>query len=282
LITPKQRWRFYKAAPLVFIVVAIWIPDWRSALFPAFFVFVFAVCIFENRDEKGRPMKIGIPVKPDGTLEVFDKFKPISIYPWKSKPAMPKAILVDIEGTTTSLSFVHETLFPYARARLPAFVTKHGGDLTQLIAWMDADAKVTELKDIQGKIWAEGYAAGELKGQVYPDAAGALRRWHDAGISLAVFSSGSVAAQKLIFGHSDQGDLSPLFSGWFDTTTGPKRESESYRKIATALGEAPQDVLFLSDIVQETDAAKAAGMRALLINRDGGPGDIADFDGIRL
>lgn len=192
----------------------------------------------------------------------------------------PKAIVTDIEGTTTSLSFVHETLFPYARARLPAWVAAHGGDLDQLNAWMDADAKVTELKDIQGKIWAEGYAAGELKGQIYPDAADALRRWHRAGITLAVFSSGSVAAQKLIFGHSDQGDLSPLFSGWFDTTTGPKREAASYIKIAAALGVTAGDVLFLSDIVQETDAAKAAGLRALLIDRDGGAADIADFDGI--
>lgn len=189
----------------------------------------------------------------------------------------PRVILVDIEGTTTSLSFVHETLFPYARARLPAWVAEHGGDLAQLIAWMDADAKVTELKDIQGQIWAEGYAMGELRGQVYPDAAEALRRWHAAGIRLAVFSSGSVAAQKLIFGCSDQGDLSPLFSGWFDTTTGPKREAASYGKIADALGVATGDVLFLSDIVQETDAAKAAGMRALLIDREGGAGDIASF-----
>jgi enolase-phosphatase E1 len=189
----------------------------------------------------------------------------------------PRVILTDIEGTTSSLSFVHETLFPYARARLPAWVAAHGGDLAQYRAWMDADAKVTELKDVQGKIWAEGYAAGELQGHVYPDAAEALRRWHAAGIKLAVFSSGSVAAQKLIFGHSDQGDLSGLFSGWFDTTTGPKREAGSYAKIAHALGEAPGDVLFLSDIVQETDAAKAAGMRALLIDRENATGEISDF-----
>jgi enolase-phosphatase E1 len=190
---------------------------------------------------------------------------------------MTKAILTDIEGTTSSLSFVHETLFPYARARLPAYVAEHGGDLTQLLAWVDADAKVTELKDIQGRIWAEGYAAGELRGHVYPDAAEALRRWHADGLTLAVFSSGSVPAQKLIFGHSDQGDLSPLFSGWFDTTTGPKREAMSYVLIADALGISPADILFLSDIVAETDAAKAAGMKALLIDREKGQGDIASF-----
>jgi enolase-phosphatase E1 len=195
---------------------------------------------------------------------------------------MIRAILTDIEGTTSSLSFVHDTLFPYARARLPAYVAEHGGDLTQLLAWMDADAKVTELKDIQGRIWAEGYAAGELTGHVYPDAAEALRRWHGDGLKLAVFSSGSVAAQKLIFGHSDQGDLSPLFSGWFDTTTGPKRQAMSYLLIADALGVPPADMLFLSDIAAETDAAKAAGMRAMLIDREQGQGDIASFADIVL
>jgi len=147
---------------------------------------------------------------------------------------------------------------------------------------MDADAKVTELKDIQGRIWAEGYAAGELTGQVYPDAAQALRRWHNNTIRLAVFSSGSVAAQKLIFGHSDQGDLAPLFSCWFDTTTGPKREAMSYLLIADALGVPPADMLFLSDIMAEIDAAKAAGMRALLIDREHGQGDVASFDEVIL
>jgi enolase-phosphatase E1 len=195
---------------------------------------------------------------------------------------MTQAILTDIEGTTSSLSFVHDTLFPYARARLPDYVAKHGGDLSQLLAWMDADAKVTELKDIQGRIWAQGYAAGELTGHVYADAAEALRQWHSDGLKLAVFSSGSVAAQKLIFGHSDQGDLSPLFSGWFDTTTGPKREAMSYLMIADALGVSPADMLFLSDIAAETDAAKAAGMRAMLIDRERGQGEIASFAEIVL
>lgn len=204
---------------------------------------------------------------------------------------MTKAILTDIEGTTTSIAFVTDTLFPYARTRLADFVAanraemeaKLGPDpLAQLNAWMDADAKETVLKDVQGRIWAQGYAAGELKGQVFPDAAQALHRWHEAGLKLAVFSSGSVAAQKLIFGHSDQGDLSPLFSGWFDTTTGPKREAQSYVLIADALGIAPADVLFLSDISAETDAAKAAGMKALLIDREDSKGDIASFAEITL
>ena len=195
---------------------------------------------------------------------------------------MTRTILTDIEGTTSSLSFVHDTLFPYARARLPGWVAKHGGDLDHLLALMDADAKDTELKDIQGRIWAEGYAAGELTGHVYPDAAQALRRWHGEGLTLAVFSSGSVAAQKLIFGHSDQGDLTSLFSGWFDTTTGPKREAMSYVLIADALGVSPADMLFLSDVAAETDAAKAAGMRALLIDREDGQGDVASFAEVDL
>lgn len=195
---------------------------------------------------------------------------------------MTKAILTDIEGTTSSIAFVHDVLFPYARARLPDWVAQHGGDLAQLLVWMDTDAKVTELKDIQGKIWAKGYAAGELKGHVYPDAAEALRHWHADGLKLAVFSSGSVPAQKLIFGHSDQGDLRPLFSGWFDTTTGPKREAKSYVMIADAMGIAPADILFLSDISAETDAAKAAGMKALLIDRETGQGDIASFADVTL
>lgn len=204
---------------------------------------------------------------------------------------MTKAILTDIEGTTTSIAFVTDTLFPYARARLADFVAanraemeaKLGPDpLAQLNAWMDADAKETALKDVQGRIWAEGYAAGALKGQVFPDAAEALRRWHADGLKLAVFSSGSVPAQKLIFGHSDQGDLRPLFSGWFDTTTGPKREARSYALIAEAMGVAPADVLFLSDISAETDAAKAAGMKALLIDRETDKGDIASFAEVTL
>ncbi len=195
---------------------------------------------------------------------------------------MIRAILTDIEGTTSSLSFVHDVLFPYARARLPAWVAAHGGDLAQLLAWMDADAKVTELKDIQGRIWAEGYAAGELTGHVYRDAADALRGWHAAGLKLAVFSSGSVAAQKLIFGHSTEGDLAPLFSAFFDTMTGPKREPQSYLLIADALGVPPAEILFLSDVAAETDAAKAAGMRALLIDRESGQGDAASFDEIEI
>jgi len=209
---------------------------------------------------------------------------------------MPRAILTDIEGTTSSIAFVAETLFPYARARLPAFVAEHpdetapilaevaaiepGDPVATLTRWIDEDRKATPLKTLQGMIWADGYRERAFTGHVYPDAAAALRRWHDAGIALYVFSSGSVAAQKLLFGHSDAGDLTPLFSGYFDTTTGPKREAASYRAIADAIGLAAEEILFLSDTPQEIAAAREAGFSALLIDRDHGAGDIASFEDI--
>jgi enolase-phosphatase E1 len=189
-----------------------------------------------------------------------------------------RAILTDIEGTTSSIAFVTETLFPYARARMVDYVAEHGGDLAQLLDWMDADAKEPVLKDIQGRIWAQGYADGVLRGHVYPDAVAGLRRWQAAGLALYVFSSGSVAAQKLIFGHSVAGDLTPLFSGYFDTITGPKREAASYGKIADAMAVSVDEILFLSDTPAEIAAARAAGMQALLIARDGGAGDVSTFD----
>lgn len=200
-----------------------------------------------------------------------------------------KAVLTDIEGTTTSIAFVTDVLFPYARARLPGFVEAHRDDLIELLeavpgepvatllAWDAQDAKATPLKTIQGMIWAHGYADGSLVGHVYPDAAAALVRWHAAGLVLGVFSSGSIAAQKLIFGHSDHGDLSGLFTHHFDTTSGPKREAASYRSIAEAMALAPADILFLSDTPAEVAAARAAGMQALRVDRDGGRGDIASF-----
>lgn len=198
----------------------------------------------------------------------------------------PKAILLDIEGTTTSISYVHDELFPYARKRIPAWVPAHpdevadvpGDPVATLLGWMDVDAKETALKHVQGLIWDEGYAAGELEGHVYPDTPAALARWTQAGIAVHIYSSGSVAAQRLIFGHSIAGDLTRYLSGYFDTTTGPKREAASYAKITEALKLAPGDILFISDVSAETDAAKAAGLRALLIDRDRGQGDIASFD----
>ena len=201
-----------------------------------------------------------------------------------------RAILTDIEGTTSSITFVTETLFPYARARMADYVAAHpetvvdvpGDDpVATLLGWMDVDAKETPLKALQGLIWGEGYADGTLQGHVYPDAVAGLRRWHAAGLALYVFSSGSIAAQKLIFGHSVAGDLTPLFSGYFDTTTGPKRAIESYAKIADAIGLSAGDILFLSDTLAEIAAAREAGMTALLIDRDGGAGDISSFDEVR-
>jgi len=202
----------------------------------------------------------------------------------------PKVILLDIEGTTTSIAYVAEILFPYARERIPAWVPIHREELAPVIAamppgdpvatlldWMDKDAKETALKNIQGRIWREGYEAGELKAHVYPDTPVALRRWTEAGIKLCIYSSGSIEAQKLIFGHSEAGDLTRYLSGYFDTTTGPKREADSYAAIAAALELAPADILFISDVAAETDAAKAAGLRALLIDRDTGQGDVASF-----
>lgn len=201
-----------------------------------------------------------------------------------------RAILTDIEGTTSSIAFVTETLFPYARARMANYVAGHpetvvdvpGDDpVATLLGWMDVDAKETPLKTLQGLIWAEGYADGTLQGHVYPDAVAGLRRWHAAGLALYVFSSGSIAAQKLIFGHSVAGDLTPLFSGYFDTTTGPKRAAASYAKIADAIGLSVGDILFLSDTPVEIAAARDAGMAALLIDRDGNAGDISSFDEVR-
>ena len=211
---------------------------------------------------------------------------------------MPSAILTDIEGTTSSIAFVAETLFPYARARLPAFVAAHPAETAPILAevaaaepgdpvatltrWIDEDRKATPLKTLQGMIWADGYRGRAFTGHVYPDAVAALRRWHDSGIALYIFSSGSVAAQKLLFGHSDAGDLTPILSGYFDTTTGPKREPASYRAIAEAIGIDPGDMLFLSDTPEEVAAARAAGMQALLIDRAGGAGggDITSFEEI--
>ena len=203
----------------------------------------------------------------------------------------PRAILTDIEGTTSSIAFVHELLFPFARVRLADFVAAHPGDVAPILAavraevgepaldtpgcvalllqWHDADRKIGPLKALQGLIWAQGYADGKLKGHVYTDAAAGLRRWHARGIALYVYSSGSVAAQKLIFGHSDFGDLTPLFSGYFDTAVGGKKEATSYRAITQAIGLPPGDILFLSDIPDELDAAREAGLAVTLLARDG-------------
>ena len=199
-------------------------------------------------------------------------------------------ILTDIEGTTSSISFVKEVLFPFARRALPGFVRTHGDDpevrrwldavaaehgamcddamiVETLQGWIDQDRKHTALKALQGLLWREGYARGDYRAHMYPDAAQALRRWHAAGHPIAVYSSGSVPAQKLFFGHSEAGDLTPLVSAWFDTEVGHKRDPDSYRRIAVALGRAPSTILFLSDVVEELDAAREAGLRTVLLDR---------------
>ncbi|WP_248802325.1 acireductone synthase [Pseudomonas sp. MWU13-2100] len=205
-----------------------------------------------------------------------------------------KAILTDIEGTTSAVSFVFDVLFPYAARYLPDFVRQHAerpdvamqlgavrldsgepaADVERvieiLLGWLVEDRKATPLKALQGMVWQQGYAAGLLKGHVYPDAVQALRDWHGQGYGLYVYSSGSIQAQKLIFGCSEAGDLSPLFSGYFDTTSGPKREAQSYRHISEAIGCPASQILFLSDIVEELDAARQAGLLTYGLARDGG------------
>ncbi len=224
-----------------------------------------------------------------------------------------RAIVTDIEGTTSSISFVRDVLFPYARKRLPAFVETHGDkpelqhwlheaareaglveaprqDIIELLLrWIDQDRKSTALKALQGMIWQEGYAAGDYRAHMYPEVAARLRDWRADGLRLYVYSSGSVPAQKLFFRYSEAGDLTPLFAGYFDTETGPKRETESYRRIADAIDEQPRHLLFLSDIVEELDAAKAAGFHTgWLIREQQSVPDAprhpvyADFDAITL
>ncbi|MFA5968923.1 MAG: acireductone synthase [Sphingomonas sp.] len=211
---------------------------------------------------------------------------------------MTSAILTDIEGTTSSISFVADVLFPYARERLADYVAAHptetapiiaevqalepGDPVQTLIRWIDEDRKITPLKTLQGMIWEGGFKSGAFTSHFYADAVAGLRRWHDAGLALYVYSSGSIFAQKLLFGHTDHGDLTPMFSGWFDTTSGGKREAASYANIAHAIGLPASDILFLSDVQAEIDAARASGMQALLIARDGGPADIVSFDEVRL
>jgi len=205
-----------------------------------------------------------------------------------------KAILTDIEGTTSAVSFVFNVLFPYAAQHLPDFVRQQAqrpdvaeqlaavradsgetnADVERvieiLLGWIAEDRKATPLKALQGMVWEQGYQAGQLKGHVYPDAVEALQQWHAQGYRLFVYSSGSIQAQKLIFGCSEAGDLSPLFSGYFDTTSGPKRDAQSYQRITQAIGVEAAQIVFLSDIVEELDAARQAGMATCGLARAGG------------
>jgi enolase-phosphatase E1 len=212
-----------------------------------------------------------------------------------------KGVLLDVEGTTTPSDFVVRVLFPYARARIEAFLRAHSGEVevardvealreehtrdaregrnpppwdespagVALYArrLMDEDRKATPLKSLQGRIWAAGYAAGELQGQVYEDVPRALRRWAGGGRAVAIFSSGSVLAQRLLFAHSDHGDLTPHIAAYFDTLAGPKGDAASYGRIAEALRLPTGDLLFVSDALHELDAARAAGLPTALAVR---------------
>jgi enolase-phosphatase E1 len=207
---------------------------------------------------------------------------------------MIKAIVTDIEGTTSSILFVKDVLFPYARANLAGYVRQHTDDpqvkqllddvckeaglelsieqiIDQLIQWIDEDKKATPLKSLQGLIWEAGYRQGDFKGHLYADAATKLKAWKAAGLDLYVYSSGSVYAQKLLFGHTEYGDLTPLFSGYFDTHIGGKKEQQSYDNIAGQLAIPANQLLFLSDIKEELDAAKAAGFQTIWLVRDSAP-----------
>ena len=213
----------------------------------------------------------------------------------------PSFILTDIEGTTTSVSFVYDVLFPYFReniqkvrtmVHLPEVqaifketirlvseteqisIASDDEVIETLIRWSNEDKKITPLKELQGLLWKEAYEYGLIKGHVYEDVAPALKNWKEAGMQLGVFSSGSIAAQKLIFGFSVSGDLTPYFSAYFDTTTGGKREVETYTKISQELKIQPSEILFLSDIIEELEAAQQAGLETIQLVR---PGTIANW-----
>jgi enolase-phosphatase E1 len=202
-----------------------------------------------------------------------------------------KAIVTDIEGTTSSIDFVHKVLFPYASEHLPSFIREHRHDaevnkqLTDastlanrpdadteelidiLLQWIRDDNKATPLKTLQGLVWENGYKTGAFTGHVYIDVEPNLKKWFAQNIALYVYSSGSVDAQKLLFGYSDAGDLTGYFSGYFDTRIGNKRESHSYQAIVSQLGLPAQEILFLSDVVEELDAAASAGMHTIQLLR---------------
>lgn len=206
---------------------------------------------------------------------------------------MIRAILTDIEGTTTSIAFVHEVLFPYSREHLPQFIRDQQNEfevrnalemasaeagrpnlstedtIELLLQWIAEDRKTAPLKTLQGLLWKQGYQNGAYKGHLYPDALQNLQAWAQQGLQLYVFSSGSVQAQKLLFSHTEYGDITPLFKGYFDTATGPKKKPSSYELIAKAMNQQPKDVLFLSDIIEELDAATLAEMQTCRLVREG-------------
>ncbi len=204
---------------------------------------------------------------------------------------MIRAILTDIEGTTSSISFVKDVLFPYAKQHLASYVKAHAGEqqvrkildevagiegrplndqqvIGTLSLWIDQDKKIAPLKNLQGLIWQHGYRNQDFYGHLYPDAYTQLKTWHADGLQLYIFSSGSVYAQKLLFAHTEYGDLTSLFSGYFDTLVGMKQEPTAYTAIAKKINHHAPDILFLSDIAAELDAASASGMQTCQLIRE--------------
>lgn len=201
----------------------------------------------------------------------------------------PDIIVIDIEGTTTPVTFVTDVLFPYARERMAAFITTHAedpavrtaleearamagdpaADLAKLLVhWIDEDRKITPLKTLQGLIWEDGYTSGAISAPVYDDVPDALRAWRERGLCLYVYSSGSVRAQQLLFGHTNVGDLTELFCGNFDTRIGTKTDALSYTAIAAEIGARPSSILFLTDSPAEVAAARGAGWQVIRIDRN--------------
>jgi enolase-phosphatase E1 len=221
-----------------------------------------------------------------------------------------ECVVMDIEGTTSALEFVTDTLYPYAREHMPDFIRQRRNDpevaaimdevrelaqvwndeavVTCLCSWMDADRKVTPLKTLQGLIWEQGYRNGELVSHLYPDVLPVLRDWHARRIRLYIYSSGSVLAQRLIYANTVAGDLTPLLSGYFDTHVGHKREPAAYLRIAEEIRCDPAGILFLSDVREELDAARRAGWQTTWLVRSGTPSlsaahrRVARFDQIRF
>jgi enolase-phosphatase E1 len=218
-----------------------------------------------------------------------------------------QTILCDIEGTTSSLSFVHDVLFPLSYDRMEDFIKQYwNSDLIRteilqmnsedpdeviktLRSWIKEDRKEGALKSIQGKIWKEGFESGKIRGHVYRDVPPNFQKWGGSGIRICIFSSGSIEAQKLLFKYSEAGDLSPFISSYFDTTTGPKREPSSYQKIASELSLPAANILFLSDVQSELDAARNAGMQTTQLLRElatpknfSGHPTVSSFDEIKL
>ena len=204
---------------------------------------------------------------------------------------MTRAVVLDVEGTTTPIAFVRDVLFPFAREHLAGFFAHGGRDVLiaalaaehardpehppafapeVYVRWlMDRDRKSTALKALQGEIWRAGYESGELRAPVYDDVPPAFAAWRAAGIAVAIYSSGSIAAQQLLFRHSTHGDLTPWIDRYFDTTTGAKRDPASYAAIAAALGAPPAEVVFVSDVGEELVACRDAGLVGILAIRPG-------------